>query len=94
MSIDSVQQNERLDTIENSIKQIAGALEGIDDEFEDIDDTLKDLKATDDIIKSDLTRKSFANSLDADLNHLKWGASSRWSSSLYYSMRNSDQMTI
>ena len=29
--------------------------------FEDIDDTLKDLKATDDIIKSDLTRLNIEN---------------------------------
>ena len=53
LSIDHVEMNKRLDTNENSIQQIAEIIEFFDDEF-------KDLKATDDIIKSDLTRISFA----------------------------------
>ena len=53
LSIDNTEQNKRLDTNENSIQQIAEIIEFFDDEF-------KDLKATDDLIKSDLTRISFA----------------------------------
>ena len=52
-------QNERLDFIENSMNETVEVFEAIDDE-------LKDLKRTDDLIKSDLTRQSFAK-----LYHLK-----------------------
>ena len=60
LSIDSTEQNKRLDTIENSIEQLAADFETIDDDHQDIDEALKNLKATDDIIKSDVTRDSLA----------------------------------
>ena len=56
MSIDHVEMNKRLDTNENSIQQIAEIIEVFDDEF-------KDLKATDDLIKEDLVRKSYVTVL-------------------------------
>ena len=67
MHIENLEQNDRLDSIENSMNKTAEVFEVIDDEF-------KELKKTDDLIKEDLIRKSFAKSstilsVDVDLNH-------------------------
>ena len=55
LSIDSTEQNKRLDEIENSMNETTEVFEAIDNEF-------KDLKRTDDLIKEDLVRKSYAKS--------------------------------
>ena len=54
--MENVDQNKRISYIEGITEDLNPRLE---DAFEDIDDVLKDLKATDDIIKSDITRKVF-----------------------------------
>ena len=54
--MENVDQNKRISYIEGITEDLNPRLE---DAFEDIDDALKDLKSTDDMIRSDITRKVF-----------------------------------